>query len=240
MSLISHTRHSLLLPKFFPTVQKRYNTRESIHRYVEPNKFKKHMLAAAEPYFRRRYNQPSEVCRGANRKEHHLEPLDRIYANELLDEIKKNDFVLFIQHNYTIFQSERVYKNTLIKSGASFFSHKNPVYKKVFKTLGIDQVQHLFITRNSLVVGPIDKLPACVKALRKMPQFLLLAGCIEGDVLTYDQLQSISVTTDIDECRANLLAILESPSIDLSHYLEQHANNIGKQDDEPKDETPSN
>ena len=241
MSLLAQTRQALLLPKLLPSIQKRFSTRESIHRYVEPNKFKKHMLAAAEPYMRRKHEVSSETCVGTTLKEIDLHPLDRIYANELLDAINKSGFVLFIQHNYTPFQIERVYKNTLIKSGGTFFSHKNQVYKEVFNTLNIDSVQPLFTTRNSLLVGPVDKLPACVDALKRMTSFLLLAGCIDKNVYTYDQLNLIAMYPNLDSARAQLLATLETPAIDLAYYLEQHSNNMNES--QPNDDaakTPEN
>lgn len=221
MSVIAQTRNGLYLHKSLPllTTQKRYNTREAIHRYVEPDKFKKHMLAAAEPYYRRKYNLQSDTCTGAKPKIHELHPLQKIYANELIEAIEKNDFVLFIQHNYTPFQSERVYKNTLIKSGGSFVSHRNEVYRDVFHRLGLNALQHLFVTRNSLILGPVDKLPKCVNALRKMPQFLLLGGCIEKEIYSYKQLQLISQSPNLDQCRAQLLSILETPAIDLADNL---------------------
>jgi ribosomal protein L10 len=222
MSFIIHTKKALYLQRSLPclTTQKRYNTREAIHRYVEPDKFKKHMLSASQPYLKRKYKLQSDTCVGVNPKVHELHPLQKIYSNELIEAIEQNDFVLFIQHNYTPFQSERVYKNTLIKSGGHFYSHRNEVYKDAFKRLGIDQVQHLFVTRNSFVIGPIEKLAKCVIALRKMPQFLLLAGCIEKEVYTYEQLQMISKDTNLDSCRATLVSILETPAVELSSNLE--------------------
>lgn len=220
MSIITQTKNLLSLPKSLIATQKRFSVREKIHRYVEPHRYKKHMLAATQPYFRRKYELPSETCKGTSAKTHEMGPLEKIYAEELIEEVKKNDFVLFVQHNYTPFQSERVYKNTLIKSGGTFYNRKNPVYEEVFNTLGIKEVQHLFVTRNSLVLGPLDKLNSCVRALRKMPQFLLLAGCIDQEVYTYHQLQTIAATDDIDQCRANLLATLNTPAIELSMILE--------------------
>lgn len=222
-SIVIQPRLCLFLQKIPPlSIQKRFSTRESIHRYVEPDKFKKHMLAASEHYYKRKYILQSDSCVGTNSKVHDLHPLQRIYADELLEAVKENDFVLFIQHNYTPFQSERVYKNTLIKSGGLIYSHRNTVYKDVFSNLGLEQVQSLFVTRNTLVLGKIDSLPKCVIALRKMPQFLLLAGCIHNEVYSYEQLQQISASSDLDTCRATLTSILETPAIELYQNLKQY------------------
>lgn len=223
MSIICQPRLGLLLHKVSPfSVQKRTSVRESIHRYVEPEKFKKHMLAASQPYYKRKYILQSDSCKGIKPPLHELEPLQRIYANELFEAVKANDFVLFLQHNYTPFQSERVYKNTLIKSGGQFYSHRNVVYKDVFENLGINQVMSLFCSRNSLVLGKLDKLPNCVRALRRMPQFILLAGCIENEVYSYDQLQLFSDSPDLDMCRATLTSILETPAVELYQNLKQY------------------
>jgi len=192
------------------------------------------MLAATQPYIKRNHELPSERCKGNFPKQFEMEPLDKIYASELVEEIKRNDFVLFIQHNYTPFQSERVYKNTLIKSGGNFRSHKNVVYKKAFEELGVDnRVQSLFVTRNSLVIGSVEKLPACVLALKKMPQFLLLGGCIDGEVYSHADLTSISKQSNIDMCRVELVSILETPAVDLADNLEQYViSNAGKGDED--------
>lgn len=222
-SIVTQQRFYLVLQKISPlAIQKRFSTRESIHRYVEPDKFKKHMLAASEHYYKRKYISQSDSCVGTNPRVYELHPLQRIYADELSSAVKSNDFVLFIQHNYTPFQSERVYKNTLIKSGGMIYSHRNEVYKEVFSNLGLEEVKNLFVTRNTLVLGKIDSLPNCVKALRKMPQFLLLAGCINNEVYSYEQLQQISATSDLDACRATLTSILETPAIELYQNLRQY------------------
>lgn len=198
------------------------------------------MLASTQPYIRRKYELPSETCKGNIPKDHQMEPLEKIYVNEVMDDIKQNDFVLFIQHNYTPFQSERVYKNTLIKNGGIFRSHRNVVYKEVFKRLGVDdKIQQLFVTRNSIVIGQVDKLPACVGALRKMPQFILLGGCIDGEIYNYEDLQSISRQQNIDLCRANLLAVLETPLAELSYCLEQYISNNQSEEGKDGDDDPT-
>lgn len=223
MSLLTKaTRTYIPLHKSFPafTEQKRYNTREAIHRYVEPDKFKKHMLAAAEPYKKRKYVLPSETCKGVSKTTPELHPLQKIYANELVEAINANDFMLFIQHNYTPFQSERVYKNTLMKSGGLIYAHRNVVYREAFDRLEMSILKHLCITRNTLVLGPLKSLAGCVKSLKKMPQFLLLAGCIDKELYSNEQLQLISNTPNLDQCLANLVAILETPGIDMQMMLE--------------------
>lgn len=238
MSLLAQTKNILYLQRSLPllTAQKRHNTREAIHRYVEPDKFKKHMLAAAEPYIKKKYRLQSDTCVGYKRKDHELHPLQKIYSNELLEAIEANDFLLFIQHNYTPFQQERVYKNTLIKSGGHLYDRRNEVYRDVFKRIGLDQMEHLLITRNTLVLGAIDKLPKCLAALRKMPQFLLLAGVIDKEIYTYEQLQ-LFTTNDLDLCRANLVSILETPAVDLSYNLEEYVkmNSTETPDTEPSE-----
>lgn len=222
-SIVSKYRMCSLLQSYSPLiVQKRFNTRESIHRYREPDKFKKHMLAASEPYHRRTYVLPQDSCTGYQPKFHDMEPLDSIYAQELLSAIKSNDFVLFVQHNYTPFQSERVYKNNIIKSGGLFYSHKNIVYKSVFSDLGVSQVENLFISRNSLVLGKLESLPKCVGVFRSMPQFILLAGYIENQVYSYDDLQIFSNNPDLDTNRATLTCILDRPAIDLYQNLQKY------------------
>lgn len=196
------------------------------------------MLAATQPYYKTEYRLPAEKCRGSSIKAHELDPLDKIYVDELTEAIQVNDYVLFLQHNYTPFQSERVYKNTLTKLGGIFRSHKNEIYKEVFVRLEVDRIiQQLFVTRNSLVVGKIESLAPCVKALRRMPQFILLAGCIDRELYNYSQLQSISANPNIDLCRANLLATLETPAIDLAYYLEQYVDMHETENDKPQEAT---
>ena len=237
MSLLSSKRGCLFLTRLLPTkIQKRTNVREQIHKYREPDKFKKDMLVATQPYFKKRYDLPSETCKGNLQVEHDLKPLDKIFVSELVEDLQQNEFVLVFQHNYTPFQSERVYKNTLIKSGGIFRSHKNGVYREAFKILKTDdQIHQLFVSRNSVVIGKLDKLSNCVTALIKMPQFILLGGCIENEVYNHDQLVKIGRQPNIDYSRATLLSILETPSLDLVQCLEQHQDHNLIAD---KEETP--
>lgn len=232
MSLIAHSQKTLLAQRFLFINQKRFSVRESIHRHVEPDKFKKHMLAACEPYFKRKYQLPEETCGGVAVNQHELHPLEKIMVNELLESINNSNFILFIQYNYTKFVSERVYKNTLIKSGGTFHALNNRIYKETFRILKQEQLNHLFVTRNALLTGDAKDLPNCLIALRKMPKFLLLAGTIDKQLYNVDQLRQISLTNNIDQCRAALIGVLENPAIELSSKLNQY-NEINQTTEQP-------
>lgn len=214
--------------------QQRTNTREAIHRYVEPVKFKKHMLAASEPYIKRKYVQPGESCKGTTSPVIEMHPLDRILCNELVEELKQSEIVLFFQYNYTPFQSERVYINTIIKSGGKLHALKNQVYKEAFTILQMEHTHCLFNGRNGLITGQIDCLPRCVTALRKMPQFILLAGMINNHLYQFDQLKLFAASPSLDQSRANLLNTLTIPASEMYSHLEQHIKQLDSTDSEEK------
>lgn len=222
-----------------PVIQRRFNRREAIHRYYEPHKFKKHMLAYTEPYQRGDFRPHHEKCKGNHSATTELLPISKIYVEELLQDLATREFTLFLQHNYIPYQTERPYRNTITKSGGTFISHKNVVLKEVFlNRLGYDKLKNFFITRNSIVVGPLDKMGACVMALRKMPQFLLLAGLIDKEIVTHDQLQMMAAFSNIDQCRASLVATLETPAIDLAYYLDQHIKNSEGEEGTKEEQSP--
>lgn len=231
MSLISQVHRGVLLSqRNLIFNQKRFTVRESIHRHVEPHKDKKHMLSACEPYIKRTYLSQEETCRAKIPKIIEMHPLERILVDELLGDIKHSNFILFIQYNYTKFQSDRVYKNTIIKSGGKFHALNNNVYRETFKILNREDICPLFIARNALITGQSDKLTACINALKKMPQYILLAGMIDHHLYELDQLRSIAAAANLDQARANLLSVLTTPSIDLSSHLQQHFEANSNQD----------
>lgn len=235
MSIIQQTRRLLIRHQVLFATQKRFNRREAIHRHVEPSKFKKHMLSAAEPYFKKVYQLPEETCKGVGTPDRELLPLEKILSKELLEDINKSDFILVIQYNYTPFQSDRVYKNTLTKSGGKVHALNNKIYQDALNTLKLDQLSKLtWITRHMLVTGQVDCLPVCVNALKKMPQYVLLAGSIQRHIYNVSQLNSISITNNLDQCRANLLAVLETPAVELSSYLQQHSTQLQSTEGEQK------
>lgn len=213
---------SLMNTRVVPIVFRRhYSLREDIRKFREPDKPKKHMLAACQPYIKRVYKEDSENCGGpAKQLVHELGPLERILCEELLEDLKKSDFILFVQYNYTKFQSDRVYKNTLTKCGGKFHNLNNRIYEKAFGTLKRNDVLPLLITRNALISGQIDNLKPCIKALDKMPQYLLLAGIIEDHLYRHNQLQSIAAAVNLETSRANLLATLHTPALNLSTSLQ--------------------
>lgn len=230
MNYLSKTGSSL---KTLNLVHKRYSTREAIHRYVEPNKFKKHLLTATQPYFKRKFLSPEETCKGHNIGAVPLLPLEKIYVEELIEDIKNNNFILFIQYTFTEFQSERVYKNNITKSGGTFHSFNNRVYKEAFKMLNKNEVLSLFITRNALVTGKDNDLVKCVNAIKKMPQFLMLAGYIDGHLYNYEQLLNMS---DLKTSLLRLTSLLSSSAINLSATLEHHSELIKSNDDTQSEE----
>lgn len=221
---------ALMTRKVVPPIFRRcYSMREDIRKFREPDKEKKHMLAACEPYFKKVYNLDSDLCKGAAKeKEFELNGMERILHEELLEEIKKSEFVLFIQYSYTKFQFDRVHKNTLTKLGGKFHALNNKIYRETFRTLNMDHILPLFVSRNALLTGETKNLPACVTALNKIPQYILLAGIVDNHLYRHGQLQSIAKADSIEKSRANLLATLYTPSLDLSLYLQSHSSNEQK------------
>lgn len=211
-----------------------HSTRARIRKHKEPILEKKHMLTACEPYHFRDHTPPSQKCRGEPTKVILVHPLEEILARELVEEIKSSGFVLFLQYNYTPFIKDRKWKNIITKSGGTFHDTNNRVYREVFQTLGRVDLWHLLIGRNALITGPIEKLPSCFQAIsaNKMSSYILLGGMIDNNMFNIDQLKAISVNPNIDQCRANLLNLLQTPAIDLASNLQQYfeMNNPGSSD----------
>lgn len=217
-----HSLSTRILPQL-QIIQKRFNRREEIYRYVEPIKFKKHMLTATQPYIRREYSLPEESCGASEVKENPLHPLESIFIEELLADIKATNFILFIQYTYTEFQKDRVYKNTITKTGCKFHSLNNRIYRETFKELKKPEVVELFVARNALVTGEDINLNKCLLALNKMPQYLLLGGYIDDHFYNVDQLKIIVNAGNIDTIRAHIVNTLATHSINLSGYLQAYS-----------------
>lgn len=230
MSLINSASRTILVARSLISTQKRYSNRESIHRYREPDKFKKHMLAAAQPYYKREYKLPEETCKGIPNHEFELLPIEKIYVNELLEELQKVNYALLVQYNDTLFQNDRVYRNTLTKLGGKFQTYNNKIYKEVFKSLGHASSNFMFVARNALVTGQIESLPACVKALKGMPTFILLGGYVDNNLYDIKMLNSIAQTKDINQSRSILVRTLETPSIELAGILDTYDSLNSKSD----------
>mgnify|MGYP000964832038 CR=1 FL=1 len=225
MATLCQVHRSLLSPRALTINQKRYSIREEISKFVEPNKFKKHMLAATQPYFKRKFISPEDSCK-LSPPVHELHPLDIIFSKELAEEINQTNSILFVQYNFTPYQSERKYKNTITKLGGRFHSFNNKIYREAFKILKLDHLNHLFVMRNALISGQAEVIPKCVRALSKMPQLLLIAGCIDRHVYNVDQLKLISSMEDLDRCRGSLVNLLNSPGLNLTAHLQSHSDNI--------------
>lgn len=222
MSFIGGPRVFSFVSRISLVTQKRFNRREAIHRYVEHDKFKKHMLAATQPYMKREFKLPEESCRGFGPKEIPEHPLDKILINELVDDINQSNFLLFIQYTYTKFQADRVYRNTIIKTGCKFHAFNNIVYRGALTILNRERALDLLITRNAFVTGKYESLTKCISAINKMPEYLLLCGYIDDQLYNVDQLKIITSMANLDTSRANLVATLATPSINLHSNLEAY------------------
>lgn len=199
--------------------QKRYNVREQLSRYHEPDKFKKHMLHACKPFYKPNFKPQNERCFIAGKQEHVMDPLHEIYAEELFEDIKATNAILFIQHNYTPFQSYRVYRNTIIKSGGKFQSFNNHIYRKALKLMNWNHFDSLLVTRTAAITAQAESLPALVKAIQRMPQFILLAGSIDGNLIDHQTLLNISNSPTLDQARINLSMLLHSQAQTLTNIL---------------------
>ncbi|KAG9510591.1 Peptidyl-prolyl cis-trans isomerase FKBP14 [Fragariocoptes setiger] len=209
--------------------QVRFNARQEVSRYHEPYKNKKHLLAACQPYYDRDYRSPSEKCTlGKSQiQQVKIHPLEEIYAKELEQDLRDYDLHLLMHRNYVHIQSNRVYKNTIIKLGGKFQQNiNNNILRLAFGAVGREEAFRFFYSYNALITGRSDDLAGYLKALKKMPQLPLLAGYVGPYLLNKDQLTLISESNNIEKSLAALSLTLTLQSMQMSRMLERHSQNI--------------
>lgn len=87
---------------------------------------------------------------------------------------------------------------------------------------------HLLKSKTALGFCSTDSIPSLQKALKKMPQFTLLAALVHGRILHKDAVEELGRLRDLTNVRAQLSSTFGLQSVTLSQNLTTNINALSQ------------
>ncbi|XP_022703062.1 39S ribosomal protein L10, mitochondrial-like isoform X2 [Varroa jacobsoni] len=166
----------------------------------EPHFDRKAMLEVCKPII-----PPKEKVCG------HLNRVERIYE----------------PHPWNVLKAKRLRAN-LEEASMILFYHKNSVKREDdFKIHNMLFKKKLYLqtnisNENAIIISPHKNITVAIELLKKMPQYILLAGVIDRIFLSRDQLQWLATVPSIGFVQAITAKLLATHSQNLCFNLNRH------------------
>ncbi|XP_022669047.1 39S ribosomal protein L10, mitochondrial-like isoform X2 [Varroa destructor] len=166
----------------------------------EPHFDRKAMLEVCKPII-----PPKEKVCG------HLNRVERIYE----------------PHPWNVLKAKRLRAN-LEEASMILFYHKNSVKREDdFKIHNMLFKKKLYLqtnisNENAIIISPHKNITVAIELLKKMPQYILLAGVIDRIFLSRDQLQWLATVPSIEFVQAITAKLLATHSQNLCFNLNRH------------------
>ncbi|KAI1297125.1 39S ribosomal protein L10, mitochondrial [Halotydeus destructor] len=217
-----------LVVDFAPSVgQVRWSSKPYIRKFKQPHFDKKLILAASEPIKAIDRRSTWEKCtlykvdEAMNRPIH---PYEEILAREFQDLMMSSRFVAVYQENSITSEDKRLTKNMLQKKNYTIKHFNRNVYKAGLKDTKYSSIMSTFLEFNKTVIVacPEPEVAQLLAMDKKMFQYVLLFGIVDGQVLRKDQLIEYSQLASLDAMRSSLCFTLESAARSVSDNINHH------------------
>jgi len=194
----------------------------------DPHYARKAMIEACKPIM----PAQEKIC-GLNKTTTKLEfephPYNALRAKKLRVEFEESRMILFYHRNPAKAEDERLIHNMLFKK--QFFlkrGYNNETLRLAIKGSRFETAYPFTESTNGLVVSPTADLKTLLRMSRRMPQYILLAGIVDGAFLSREQLQWMATIPDISAVQAQTCGILSYHASNLSRNLTSHTERLSR------------
>ncbi|XP_053695949.1 39S ribosomal protein L10, mitochondrial isoform X2 [Sabethes cyaneus] len=152
---------------------------------------------------------------------------EKIIAREVRNWLDQSSIVAFIHLNSI--KQEDFFKAqvALHRYQMSVKVYGKSIIRQAVENTKYEAIQPLFLTKTALVFGPDEtKVKQLLNVLKKTPQFVLVAGIINGQFLSKNEFVNFASLPDLTTARAQLAAILSSTGAQIVSDLEGHQNQL--------------
>ncbi|BES89708.1 ribosomal protein, L10 [Nesidiocoris tenuis] len=219
---------SILQPKWSPSLQFVRWRRVNVQRPRPPHYDRALALAVLKPQYAPSpyLNLPkSETCKKAEEdvqyKTRPDNPLERIYARELRHWLETKKFAAFLHSNPIAGDELFDTRVKLKKEGMTLEVYSKHTVKLAVADSPYEAILQLYVAHNAIVFSDEPKVGKLLKIMKKIPQFVVLAGMVEGRLLSVTQLENYANLGDVTSARAQLVGTLNSAGSSLISRLNQ-------------------
>lgn len=137
-------------------------------------------------------------------------PYERIIAREVTNWFNSSKMVAIFHVNSISADDLFNVRVQLFKQNMHLKAYSKHIMGQALLGTQFESVLPLFDSNNNIVFSPDQNLVKLLKTVKKIPQMLLLAGIVEGRLMSKTQLQDYASLPSLDIARAQFAAVLQN------------------------------
>ncbi|XP_055544816.1 39S ribosomal protein L10, mitochondrial [Wyeomyia smithii] len=150
-------------------------------------------------------------------------PYEKIIAREVRNWLEHSTIVALVHLNSIKQEDFFKVQVALHRHHMSLKVYGKSIIRLAVEDTKYEAIQPLFLTKTALIFGPDEtKIKQLLNVLKKTPQFVLIAGIINGQFLSKNEFLNYASLPDLTTARAQLAAILNSAGAQIVSDLEGH------------------
>ncbi|XP_062551089.1 large ribosomal subunit protein uL10m [Armigeres subalbatus] len=226
---MSNFLQKALLQSWPPLVSfKRFRGKINIQRPRQPHYERARVIELVKPVYKQPdFNAPCQDAGQSKINQKVVNPYEKIIAREVRNWLDHSKMVAFIHSNSI--RQEDFFKAqvALHRHQISVKSYGKSIIQQAVEGTKYEAIQSLFNVKTVIIFCPDEsKIRQLLAVLKKTPQFVLMAGIIQGQFLSKEEFIGFASLPDLTTARAQLAAVLESAGAKIVSDLECHQNQL--------------
>ncbi|CAH1183617.1 unnamed protein product [Phaedon cochleariae] len=215
-----------------PLIQfKRFRGKINIQRPRLPHFEKAKYLAFTKPWFINPKKDKSQVelCKGFGEKLFEKDkenPFQEIIAQELRRWLTTSRLVVFYHHNPMNAEDEFKAYVMFKKQKMHFKKYGKRTLEMAVGGTPYETILDLYVSHNMTVFSPEPEIKKMLNITKKFPQLVLLAGILEGKLVSKNDLVKYSMIPSLQMAQAGLVQTINSVGSQLVSNLNSHQNTL--------------
>ncbi|XP_076368657.1 mitochondrial ribosomal protein L10 isoform X2 [Tachypleus tridentatus] len=212
-----------------PWMQVRHRSKVRVRNPREPHFPRKLMLEATKPIISKPTEPVWERCTEISKTiiEMPIHPYEQLLANKLMKEWKESRLIAFFHRNPITEEEKKKIHNMLFKQNFHLRTYNNSTVRLALTGTPYESILHLITSHNAIVLSPEDRALKLLQLDKKMPQFILLGGIIDNQLLSREGLRAYSQLPSLEVMQAQVCATLSMASGGhLSSLLSHHQGSL--------------
>jgi len=160
--------------------------------------------------------------------------VDRTEKSELVTELRgtfENAAIVVVSHYTGLNVAEISDLRTKMRAaGASFKVTKNRITRLALEGTPYDQIGDLFTGPTAIAYSddPVAPAKVAVEYAKKNEKFVVLGGAMKGVRLDQDSIKQLATLPSLDELRAKIVGMLNTPATRVAGVLQAPAGQIAR------------
>lgn len=147
---------------------------------------------------------------------------EQILAKELLAKVEESNVIIVFHRNPMSEPELFANRIQLSKIGLYYHHCNNKIVKLAYTGTKYEALLHLYHSRTATFLGTEVKIPRLLRMMKKIRGLVLMAGVVEGRLMSVTDLQRYAALPPLPALHGQLVGILNSPLQQLSQNLTYH------------------